>query len=333
MKTELIRQKALKIGLDVVGFTYASSLTRVKRTLDDRYMNGLKTEFEIDEISKRIEPKLIMENSKSIIVVGFPYFSNIKHTENSIYGKISMSSWGLDYHIVIRKYLKQLVEELLKIESFEYKILSDTTPLIDREIAYKAGIGYYGKNTNIINDTYGSFIFIGYIITDLLLDIYSLPVESKCDECDLCLRSCPGKAIEQPYKINPMKCISYLSQTKKYLTEEESKIMGKSIYGCDICQIVCPKNKNIKESNFIEFKPYKTNGVVDIKELLLMSKREFDRKYGDMAGSWRGKNVLTRNAIIALDNMGYIDDDIRNSLKNIDSEFLRPYITRYLSKF
>lgn len=333
MKVELIIEKSLEIGLDLIGFTDASILNRIEEKISNRFEENLATEFENSDISKRVNPREIMKSANSIIVVGLPYFYESYNNNNRLYGKLSRSSWGIDYHIVIKNYLNKLADKLLQYEKFEYSILADTSPLVDREIAYKAGIGYYGKNTSIINDKYGSFIFIGYLLTDLHLDKYSVPIESQCGECDICLRSCPGKAIEEHYKLNPKKCISYLTQTKHYLNEEESKKMGINIYGCDICQIVCPKNENIKESHFDEFKPYKTNGIVDIKEIICMSKREFENKYGDMSGAWRGKNVLTRNAIIALENIGYIDNEIKKALENNSSEFLKPYIVRYLSKF
>lgn len=337
MKAELIQSIALEMGLDLIGFTDAAPLNRIENKVKDRVYKKLSTEFESKDIQKRIDPRGIMREANSIIVVGFPYFyekfNGNNNFEHALYGKLSRSSWGIDYHLVIRKYLQRLVDELSQFEKFEYTIIADTSPLVDREIAYNAGIGYYGKNTSIINQTYGSFIFIGYILTNLYLDKYSTPIESECGECDICMRSCPGKAIEEPYKLNPKNCISYLTQTKKYLDEQTSKKMGINIYGCDICQIVCPKNKNIKESFFEEFKPYKTNGIVDLKEILFMSNKEFKSKYGDMSGSWRGKNVLVRNAIIALENMGYIDDDIIEFLTKNKSELLKPYIDRYITKF
>lgn len=336
MKVELIKNLALELGLDLIGFTDITPLNRIKNKLKDRVDKKLNTEFEASDLQKRIDPKKIMGEANSIIVVGFPYFYanfNGNDSKDSLFGKLSRSSWGMDYHLVIKKYLQKLVDELSQYEKFDYSIITDTSPLVDREIAYKAGIGYYGKNTSIINQTYGSFIFIGYILTDLYLDKYNSPIESQCGDCDICMRSCPGKAIEEPYKLNPKKCISYLTQTKKYLDEEESKKMGINIYGCDICQMVCPKNINTKESTFDEFKPYKTNGVVDIKEILIMSNEEFKNKYGDMAGSWRGKNVLVRNAIIALENIGYIDDEIVEYLMENKSELLKPYIARYITKF
>ena len=209
----------------------------------------------------------------------------------------------MDYHTVLKDRMIRLIKELEKAMDFKYMYFVDTGPLIDREIARRCGLGYYGKNCSIINDEYGSFIFLGYILTNLEVEEYSSPVEEKCGDCDLCLRACPTKALESPYRVNPKRCLSYLTQTKDLIPHELREKMGTRIYGCDTCQMVCPKNKGVEKSNHSEFIPEITKGYMNIEELLTISNKEFKKKYGTMAGSWRGKNVLKRNGIIALGNM------------------------------
>lgn len=296
-----------ELNIDICRFTDSLPLNNLKEYLIYREKNGIKTEFEEEDIDKRIDPKLTMENCKSIIVLGISY--NVDYDEKPIYplrGKLSKSSWGKDYHHVLKQKIEFLIEDIKKVIDFEYKYFVDTGPLIDRELARKAGVGYYGKNCSIISDEYGSFIFLGYILTDLELE-FSEEVSNKCGDCNLCLKACPTGALEEPHKFNPKKCISYLTQTKDNIPISLRGKMGIKIYGCDTCQIVCPKNKDIKKSQHKEFIPETTKGFVDIEELLTMSNRKFKEKYGDMAGSWRGKNILKRNAIIALGNIKRVE--------------------------
>ncbi len=299
-----IIKKSKDLNIDLIGFTDCSSLDGKVGYIIERKKRGIETEFEVESIEKRVNPKLLLPNCKTIISIGISY--NVGFNEKpdfKLKGRLSMSSWGKDYHYVLKEKMERLIEEIKKIKNFDYRYFVDTGPLIDREIAYKSGIGYYGKNCSIINEKYGSFIFIGYILTNLDIDIDYIKVDEGCGECDLCLRACPTGALEGPYRLNPKKCISYLTQTKEKIPYELRSKMGIKIYGCDTCQMVCPKNKNIVKGKSKEFVPQNTKGYIDIEEILKLSNRQFKEKYGSMAGSWRGKNILKRNGIIALGNM------------------------------
>lgn len=309
---KLIIEKSKKLNIDLIGFTNSEPFLDLEEYLIYRKINNTFTEFEENDIQKRINPKLTLPSCKSIIVIGLSYNVDFKiKSDYEFKGSLSKSSWGLDYHRVLKYKMDQLIIEIQKIHEFEYKSFVDTGPLIDRELASRAGIGYYGKNCNIINDDYGSFIFIGYILTDLDIEVDNISKINNCGDCDLCMRACPTKALEKPYKLNPKKCISYLTQTKDHIDPELKKKMGIKIYGCDTCQMVCPKNKDVKKSVHAEFIPEITNGSIDIGELLSMSNKEFKLKYGHMAGSWRGKAILVRNAINVLNNIRNKDNDKR----------------------
>lgn len=301
---KFIIDKSKELNIDMIGFTDGGPLKNIEEYLNYRFKNNRYTEFEEADIKKRIDPKLTMPNCNTIIVIALSY--NVDYNEKPDYefkGSLSKSSWGIDYHKVLKNKLELLVDEIKKVKDFDYKSFVDTGPLVDRELAYKAGIGYYGKNCSIINEKYGSFIFIGYMLTDLEIEEYDIPVESQCGECDLCLKACPTNALDNSYRLNPRKCISYLTQTKEEIDDELKGKMGIKIYGCDTCQMVCPQNKFINKSCHEEFLPTVTKGALDLKELLTISNREFKQKYGHMSGSWRGKGVLKRNAINALNNI------------------------------
>lgn len=298
-----IIEKSRQLNIDKIGFTDGSPLLDIEEYLEYRLENNLQTEFEEKDMDKRINPKLTFPNCKSIIVIALSYNVDFnRDKEDKLKGVLSKSSWGLDYHKVLKEKMDKLIGEIKNVVDFEYRAYVDTGPLIERELANKAGIGYYGKNCSIINDEYGSFIFLGYIMTDLDIEIHESRISSKCGECDLCIRACPTNALE-PYKLNPKKCISYLTQTKDIIPIEHRNKMGTKIYGCDTCQLVCPKNKGVKLSSHNEFLPYVTKGYMDIVELLNISNSEFRKKYGSMAGAWRGRNILKRNGIIALGNI------------------------------
>ena len=301
---QYIIEKSKELNIDIIGFTDCSPLLNMKDYLVKREKENKQTEFEEKDIEKRINPILVFPECKSIIVIGLSYNNIFNEGADYKYrGILSKSTWGLDYHIVLKDRMEKLIEEIKKIIDFKYKYFVDTGPLIDRELAKKAGIGYYGKNCSIINDKYGSFIFIGYILTDLDIKITPNLLENDCGECNLCIKACPTGALEKSYKVNPKKCISYLTQTKNKIPYELRSKMGNKIYGCDTCQLVCPKNKDIEVPNHKEFIPNLTKGFMNIEELFSISNKEFKEKYGSMAGSWRGKNTLKRNGIIALGNI------------------------------
>lgn len=311
---DYIIEKSKELDIDIVGFTNCDPLLNLEDYLVRRKKENRQTEFEEKNIGKRIDPKLTFPNCKSIIVIGLSY-NNDYHgkVDYDLKGNLSKSSWGMDYHIVLENIMKKLIEEIEKIKDFNYEYFVDTGPLIDRELAKKAGVGYYGKNCSIINPEYGSFIFIGYILTDLDIETNYNELKEDCGDCNLCIQYCPTGALENPYKFNPKKCVSYLTQTKDRIPYELRDLMGNKIYGCDTCQLVCPKNKYIKKPGHIEFLPTDTKGYMDIEKLLNMSNREFKEKYSSMAGGWRGRNILRRNGIIVLGNM-----EAKNNLKILE---------------
>lgn len=280
-------------GLELVGIAPIDLDYNIKEILEDRVDKGLVTGMEESDIEKRINPKLIMEDASSIIVCAFPYHIEIEENQES---NISKYCYGMDYHLVIKEKLSSLCEKIKETdENFNYKIFADNGPLVDRHLAYLAGIGYYGINNNIITDKYGSYVFIGYIVNNYDLEP-DKPTDKTCMKCNKCVKYCPGNALEGNYKMDPKKCVSFITQKKENLTLEEIEKMkkNKSIFGCDICQQVCPHNKDICESNIKEF----TSNLITTlseEEINSISNKEFKRRYKDRAFSWRGRNIIKRN--------------------------------------
>jgi len=299
-----IIDKSRAIGIDTIGFTNCKPFNNLENLLLDRKNKNYELEFEHKCIDDRIRPKNLMAECRTIIVIGVSYNIefNDKNTKPIFRGSLSRSSWGLDYHHVLKNKMEMLADEIKKVKKFNYIVNVDTSPLVDRELAKKSGVGWYGKNCSIINDEYGSFIFIGHIMTDLVIDCDE-EEQSKCGDCSLCQNACPTGALQEAYKTNPKICVSYLTQAKVKIPYELREKMGVKIYGCDTCQLVCPKNKDVKHSKIEEFVPNETGSHIDIMEFFNMSNNDFKAKYGKMSGSWRGKNILKRNCLIALGNI------------------------------
>ena len=279
------------LNIEYVGIAPKGPYRELADILQKRREKKQDTEFEEVCIAKRVEPRLTMEDVESIIVCLFPY-----SMDQDMVANVAKYSYALDYHTLIKEKLKKIGQFLeAKIPDFHYQPFVDTGPLVDRYVAYLAGLGFYGVNGHIICDKYGSYVVIGYILTN-----YSFPVDEplgdSCMQCGRCRDSCPGKAILPDDTINPHKCRSYLTQKKGELTTEEIAIIrnGKLIFGCDICQDVCPHNQKIATTTMNEFRE-KIVSELSYEELSTVSNKEFMRRYKDRAFSWRGRKLLLRN--------------------------------------
>lgn len=300
---------ANSIGVDLIGFTNAEAFEDIRCVLEKRKKLGHLSGFEEKDIELRIDPKRTMPEAQSIIVIALSYYKNLPKVEaqgNLVYkGKLSRTAWGLDYHNVLKEKLEKIVTFIKgENEDFQYKIFVDTGPLLDRHVAYRAGLGWYGYNSLLINEKYGSWIFIGYILSNIIFEEDRPLTHKKCYGCNLCVRHCPKGAIEGPYQFNASKCISNILQQNREIHEEDRGILGKNLYGCDICQEVCPHNNGVKETSENLFHPQHVPHAPDLIELLNISNKRFKESYGRTSAGWRGKKILQRNAIIAMVNYG-----------------------------
>lgn len=281
----------LSLNIEYAGIASIGPYNVLAERWSQRIAEDHVTGFEEKNFDRRIDPKLTMQNAKSIIVCLFPYFIGNNET-----GNLSKSSLSIDYHTIAKSKLEQIGEFLKnKVPQFEYKAFVDNGPLVDRYLAYLAGLGYFGINSHIITDKYGSYVFIGYIINNYAFEP-DKPQDKTCIKCGRCVQSCPGSAILGNFDINPLLCRSYITQKKGDLSEHELEILRKSplVYGCDICQDVCPHNADVMYTPIIEFSDnIKSN--IEYSELKDISNKEFKRRYKDRAFSWRGKGILERN--------------------------------------
>lgn len=291
MNTNSLKKFCKSIGVDTVGVAGIGPYYDLEKIIKKRIDKGYITGMEEPVIEKRINPKATMGNVESIIVCAFPYYVEDNNNAN-----ISKYCYGKDYHIVVKEKLENIAKYISdKIEDFEYMVFADNGPLVDRYLATISGIGYYGINNNIITDKYGSYVFIGYILNNYKFEIDDKN-EKNCIKCGKCIDNCPGGAILGSFEFNPKRCLSYITQKKEELDEEEINMLKKSnkVFGCDICQDICPHNKNISKTSIKEFYEDIMYNL-DEDEILNISNKEFKRRYKEKAFSWRGKKIIQRN--------------------------------------
>ncbi|MEH7331144.1 tRNA epoxyqueuosine(34) reductase QueG [Neobacillus drentensis] len=303
LKEELIAYSK-EIGIDKIGFTSADPFTELKNRLLTQQELGYQSGFEEPDIEKRVNPALLLEEPKSIISIALAYPSKMNERVESKKGErrgiFSRASWGLDYHHILRDKLKKLEEFILtKVPDARLKSMVDTGELSDRAVAERAGIGWSGKNCAIITPEFGSYVYIGEMIASIPFEP-DTPIEDQCGTCTKCLDACPTGALVQGGQINAQSCISFLTQTKEIIPDEFREKIGNRIYGCDSCQTACPHNKGKNFHFHDEMEPDPEVAKPLLRPILKLSNREFKKQFGSLAGSWRGKKPIQRNAIIAL---------------------------------
>ena len=292
------------IGIDKIGFASPSPFMELKSRLIRQQELNYQSGFEEPDLEKRVRPDLIFEKPQSIISIAIAYPSKMTERVASRKGErrgiFCRASWGEDYHHILRRKLKQLEEFLqLKIPEARFKSMVDTGELVDRAVAERAGIGWSGKNCSILTPEYGSYVYLGEMITNIPFTPDS-PMEDQCGSCTKCLEACPTGALVGPGQLDSQRCIAFLTQTKGFLPDEFRDKVGNRLYGCDSCQTACPVNKG-KDFHFhTETEPDPEIAKPLLKPLLTMSNRDFKENFGSISGAWRGKKPIQRNAIIAL---------------------------------
>ncbi|WP_062352525.1 tRNA epoxyqueuosine(34) reductase QueG [Bacillus kwashiorkori] len=309
LKREII-EYAQTIGIDKIGFASTDPFTELKNRLIRQKELNYQSGFEEPDIEKRTNPALLFDKPQSIISIAVAYPSKMKEHvrggKGERRGLFARASWGEDYHLVLRKRLHLLEQFILeKYPEARCKSMVDTGELSDRAVAERAGIGWSGKNCAIITPEFGSFVYLGEMITNIPFEP-DTPMEDQCGSCTKCLDACPTGALVQGGQINAKICISYLTQTKDTLPEQYRSVIGNRLYGCDTCQVVCPYNRGVDFHFHKELEPEAEIAKPLLKPILHLSNRKFKEKFGHVAGAWRGKKPIQRNAIIAL---GHFKDE------------------------
>ena len=300
---EKIIQLSQEIGISKIGFTTADDFAYLEKSLRAGVEEGRTTGFEHKNIEERLDPKLSLASARTIISIAVAYPRRLpQQPQKTAFrrGKITPNSWGLDYHYILQDKLKRLargIEELTA--NVEYKGMVDTGALVDTAVARRAGIGFIGKNGLVISKEFGSYMFLGELITNLELEP-DQPVDYDCGDCNRCVEACPTSCLLGDSTMDARRCLSFQTQDKGMMDLEFRKKIKTVIYGCDICQICCPYNKGIDSPPVVDIDP--DLAQPELIPFLDLTNGQFKEKFGLIAGSWRGKNILQRNAIIALAN-------------------------------
>lgn len=300
---EKIIQLSQEIGISKIGFTTADDFAYLEKSLRAGVEEGRTTGFEHKNIEERLDPKLSLASARTIISIAVAYPRRLpQQPQKTAFrrGKITPNSWGLDYHYILQDKLERLARGIEELTAdLEYKGMVDTGALVDTAVARRAGIGFIGKNGLVISKEFGSYMFLGELITNLELEP-DQPVDYDCGDCNRCVEACPTSCLLGDSTMDARRCLSFQTQDKGMMDLEFRKKIKTVIYGCDICQICCPYNKGIDSPPVVDIDP--DLAQPELIPFLDLTNGQFKEKFGLIAGSWRGKNILQRNAIIALAN-------------------------------
>lgn len=317
-----IMEKLEDLGLTQYGFMKAQALSQDSVAyFKEREERNFTTSFEENDLLRKVNLRSEMENAQTIISVAFPYFYDAYiHKE----GYFSLYTLGQDYHIVVKDYLEK-VADVIRSHGYEAKVFADNNSLPERYIAYASYVGEIGKNHMLITKEYGSYVFLGEILTNLVLDTrerdyHEIPLHSICGECTNCIKACPTQILGSEY-YDTKRCMSYITQSKEVPDEDLLLFKGR-LFGCDTCQRSCPLNRKVKTSPIEAFRPREYMKYPNLRELLELTNQEF-LKYKETSSGWRGKKLLQRNAMVELVRKGNTID-----LERLPTEYLREYYHR-----
>ncbi|MEB3218706.1 MAG: tRNA epoxyqueuosine(34) reductase QueG [Nostocales cyanobacterium 94392] len=294
-----IKEKALELGFHKVGIAAATVTDTQAEKLQAWLALGYHADMEWMGNPNRQNIKLVMPEVRSLICVALNYYTPHQRPEGTEYGKISRYAWGRDYHKVMQKKLKALSNWLQSLgEGIETRYYVDTGPIQDKVWAEKAGIGWIAKNGNVISREYGSWVFLGEILTNLELTP-DTPHTQHCGTCTRCIENCPTDAITQPFVVDANRCIAYhtIENRDEKLPENIAENMQGWVAGCDICQDVCPWNQRFATTTDVEeFQPYPGNIAPKLIELATITNEKWDKQFTASALRRIKPQMLQRNA-------------------------------------
>ncbi|MDP3149899.1 MAG: tRNA epoxyqueuosine(34) reductase QueG [Ignavibacteria bacterium] len=300
LTNDIVKNISASLGFNLIGFSHFVQLEEEVEQLDKWLQKGYSAGMKYIErnFEKRKDVRLILPEAKSIISLGMNYYTGHQHSNAEDFGKVSRYAWGKDYHLIIWEKLDLLIQKLKEIDpTFEAKTYIDTGPVMDKAWAVRSGIGWLGKHSNVINREKGSWFFIATVITNYEFAV-SHKVADLCGSCTACIDACPTNAIVQDYVVDANKCISYLTiENKGEIDKSLSGKFEKWIFGCDICQDVCPWNKKFSmETNEKEFHPKEGNKEIALATVENMSEELFKEKFAESPILRTKLKGLKRNA-------------------------------------
>ncbi len=301
--TQWIRTRAAELGFCAVGVARAESLHPETDRLHEWLKRGYQASMQwmATSAEKRGEVAQVLPGARSVVSVAMNYYTPGEHPDDPSTGKISRYAWGDDYHLVIPQRLEALVSGLRALDPrIDAKVYVDTGPVMDKAWAVRGGIGWLGKHTNVITRAYGSWVFLGEIILNAELE-YDVPVEDLCGTCSACIDACPTNAIVEPYVLDASRCISYLTiEHRGPLPVDLAASLERWVFGCDVCQDVCPWNRFQQPTEEQAFAARPANRAPALAELADLSAEEFTERFRRSPVKRTKREGLARNARAAL---------------------------------
>jgi len=297
----LIKTQARTLGFDKVGIVRAEPLSVEHERLEKWLQRGYQGEMNwmARDTAQRADPLRLFPAARSIVVVALNYYTPPQHADNPATGKVSRYAWGDDYHEVVGDKLRELLSWIKQQwPEADGKVCVDIQPAMDKAWAARAGLGWLGKHTNLITEEYGSWVFIGELLLNLELEFRGEAVADQCGSCTLCIDACPTSAIVEPYVVDSNLCISHgtIESRAPELRDEVAAHLEGWLYGCDLCQDVCPWNQMTPPTNEQCFAPRAGNVNADLGELLHLTPDTYAARFRHSAMKRAKLSGLQRNA-------------------------------------
>jgi epoxyqueuosine reductase len=296
-----IKSRARSLGFDLVGIAPAERMLEEGVRLEEWLARGYHGSMEWLErnVDKRVDVTKILPGARSVIVVARNYYTPHRHSDARDAAKVSRYAWGRDYHKILPKKLRAIEEYLRTLDpTVESRSYVDTGPILEKQWAVRAGLGWMGKHSNVITRELGSWVFLGVVITTLELDVDE-PIPDFCGTCTRCIDACPTDAIVAPYVVDGSRCISYVTieeKPKRELTAEEGERLENWVFGCDICQDVCPWNRFEQPTDEPAFQPRPGVLELTVDSLRGMSDEEFLARFAGSPVMRAKAEGMRRNA-------------------------------------
>lgn len=304
--TRDVKAEARRLGFDLVGVARAGAVTEaplLREWLDRGHHADMA--WMANHFAERVDPRELVPECRSLVCVGLVYGQPPDRAPQPAGALVATYAWGEDYHRILKDKLYALLEYGRELDpAFDGRVFVDSAPVLDRYWAEKAGLGWRGKNTLLLNMHLGSFLFLGELLVRAELEA-DLPGTDHCGTCTRCLDACPTGAIVEPHLLDARKCISYWTiEHRGELEPWQEEEAGDRLFGCDVCQEVCPWNRDAPVTTEPGFRPREGVWPESIDELLELTEGEFDRRFGATAIERTRRNGLVRNAAVVAGNTG-----------------------------
>jgi epoxyqueuosine reductase len=316
-----LQRFADELGLDAVGAAPATPYAETERHIRERRERGLFADMKFTMAQPEVSchPETLLDGARTVVSAALCYYAPAPDAGPG-QGRLPRYTWG-DAYAELREKLDELGRRL----GGAYRVVVDANQHVDREAAARSGVGFYGKNTLLITRRHGSWVVLGTLVTDAEIE-HAPPTESGCGSCTLCIDACPTDALEEAGTLDATRCLSYWTQSTASIPESFRAPLGESVYGCDICQNVCPWNRGVEKRRRSHAAAAGAEPTVDLVEWLRTDDDELRRRYDRLYVPRNDGRYLKRNALVALGNVGTTEHepDVRAYAEG-DDELLREH--------